>query len=71
MRPGPPTSIIVNYCCTHVVLYAKMLKETETEETIVFLVTFLSSLAFQLRGCSPLATSMVYVVAVSASEYKV
>ena len=48
-----------------------MLKETETEETIVFLVTFLSSLAFQLRGCSPLATSMVYVVAVSASEYKV
>ena len=27
-----------------------MLKETETEETIVFFVTFLSLVAFQLRG---------------------
>ena len=27
-----------------------MLKETETEETIVFFVTFLSLLALQLRG---------------------
>ena len=30
-------NIIVNYCCTRVLLYAKMLKEAETEETIVFL----------------------------------
>ena len=30
-----------------------MLKETETEETIVFLVTFLSLVAFQLGGGPP------------------
>ena len=36
--PGPPyINIIANYCCTRVMLYAKMLKETETEEAIVFL----------------------------------
>ena len=39
-----------------------MLKETETEETIVFFVTFLSLVAFQLGGGggggSPLATPM-------------
>ena len=33
-----------------VLLYAKMLKETKTEETIVFFVTFLSLVAFQLGG---------------------
>ena len=33
-----------------VLLYAKLLKETETDETIVFLVTFLSLVAFQLGG---------------------
>ena len=32
--------MIVNYYCTRVLLYAKMLKETETEETIVFFETF-------------------------------
>ena len=31
-------------------LYAKMLKKTETEETIVFFVTFLSLVAFQWGG---------------------
>ena len=31
-------------------MYAKMLKETKTKETIVFFVTFLSLLAFQLGG---------------------
>ena len=40
-----------------------MLKETETEETIVFFVTFLSLVAFQLGGrrapCAPLATPIV------------
>ena len=41
-----------------------MPKETETEETIVFFVTFLSLVAFQLRGGGPpglpLATPMPY-----------
>ena len=38
---------MVNYCCTHVLLYARMLKETETKKTIiVFFVTFLSLVAF-------------------------
>ena len=41
-----------------------MIKEAETEETIVFFVTFLSSVAFQLGGgwapwAPPLATPMV------------
>ena len=36
-----------------VVLYAKMLKETKTEETILFFVTFLSLVAFQLGGLGP------------------
>ena len=31
-------------------LYAKMLKETETKETLGFFVTFLSMVAFQLGG---------------------
>ena len=31
-----------------------MLKETETEETIVFFVTFLSLVIFQLGGAGPL-----------------
>ena len=42
-------------------LYAKVLKETQTEETIVFFVTFLSLGAFQLGGgppAPPLATLM-------------
>ena len=33
-----------------VLLHAKLLKETETEETIEFFVTFLSLVAFQLGG---------------------
>ena len=43
-------NIIVNYCCTPVLWYSQMLKETKTEETIVFFVTFLSLVAFQLGG---------------------
>ena len=41
-------------------LYAKMLKETEAEETTVSFVTFLSLVTFQLRGApwAPLATPM-------------
>ena len=44
---------IVNYCFKSVLLYAKMLKETETEDTIGFFVTFLSLVAFQLRRVAP------------------
>ena len=45
---APWINIIVNYCCTRALLHAKILKETETEKTIVFFVTFLSLVAFQL-----------------------
>ena len=38
---------IVNYCCTRVLMYAKMLKETENEETFKgFFDKFLSLVAF-------------------------
>ena len=37
---GPRGLFIVNYCCTRVLLYAKMLKETENEETRLFCQTF-------------------------------
>ena len=37
------------YC----LLYAKILKEAETEETILFFVTFLSLVPFQLEGGLP------------------
>ena len=41
-----------------ILLYAKMLKETITEKTVVFFVTFLSLVAFQLGGgAGPLAPS--------------
>ena len=43
---APWISIIVDYCCTCVLLYAKMLKENETEEAKVFFVTILSLAAF-------------------------
>ena len=53
-------NLIAKYCYTHVLLYVKMLKETETEETIPvhFFVAFLSLVSFQLEGTSPLATPM-------------
>ena len=48
MGPGPPNrQIVVNYFLTRLLLYAKMLRETETEKTIGFFVTFLSLVAFQ------------------------
>ena len=42
VRRAPWSSIlfIVNYCCTRVQLYAKMLKETENEETRRFCQIF-------------------------------
>ena len=39
-----------------------MLKETETEETTVFFVTFFSSVAFQLGGGVGLATPMIFIM---------
>ena len=50
---APWINIVVSYCCTRVLLYAKMLKETKTRETIVFFVTFLSLVPFQLRRRAP------------------
>ena len=32
--------VIVNYCCTRVLLYVKMQKETENEETRIFVNFF-------------------------------
>ena len=54
---------MVNYCCMRVLLYAKMLKETKTEETIVFFVTFLSLVAFQLGCPGPLGPPSGYAYA--------
>ena len=55
-----------------------MLKETETEETIGFFVTFLSLVTFQLRGRgsgppAPRATPMVsdQLVEVSLSRFAI
>ena len=39
----------VRYAC-RVLLYSRMQNETETKETVVFFVTFLSLVAFQLGG---------------------
>ena len=58
---APSINIIVNYCYTRVLLNAKMLKETETEETIRFFVTVLSLVVFQWRGAGPLATPMLLI----------
>ena len=38
-----------NYCCTRVLLYEKMLKETENKETRLF-ATFFLLIAFRLGG---------------------
>ena len=52
----PPGSKLLLNTVVRVLLYAKMRKETE--ETIIFFVTFLSLVAFQLGGrvVGPLAT---------------
>ena len=53
-RPGSPGR---QYYCKLLLYaymsYAKNAKETETEETIRFFVTFLSLVAFQLGGGGP------------------
>ena len=51
--PRPPGLILLLITVVTFKLYAKMLKETKTEETIVFFVTFLSLVAFQLGGPGP------------------
>ena len=55
--PGPPGhQCYCNYWFTQVLLYTRMLKETETEKTIDFFATFLRLVAFQLvRGADPWA----------------
>ena len=42
MRRAPWSSVlfVVNYCCTRVLLYAKMLKETENDEIRLFCQIF-------------------------------
>ena len=57
-------NIIVNYCCTRVLLYAKMLKETETKETIVFFVTlfFIGSISFGRGGGPQAPAGYAYVM---------
>ena len=58
-------NIIVNYYCTRVLLYTKMLKETEE---IRLFVTFFLLMAFQLGGLDPpsatpmIVTSMLFVI---------
>ena len=56
-KPGPTLTLpwlsILILCRSRVLLYAKMLKETKTEETIDFVVTFLSLVSFQLVGRGP------------------
>ena len=65
MRRAPWSSIlyIVNYCCTRVLLYAKMLKETENEETRLFCQIFVIGgiLIEEARvlWATPLATPMI------------
>ena len=55
-------NIVVKYSCTRVLLYTRTLKQTETEETINFFVTFLSLVAFQLSwGGAPLPPGYAYV----------
>ena len=44
-----------------------MMKETQTEETIVFFVTFLSLRAFQLGGGPPAPPGYAYVAQTSST----
>ena len=60
MRRAPWSSVlfIVNYCCTRVLLYAKMLKKTENEETRLFCQTFVIG-GISIEGArAPSATSL-------------
>ena len=65
MRRASWSSIlfIANYCCTRVLLYAKMLKETENDETRLFCQTFvIGGISIVRAGAPwaiPLATPMI------------
>ena len=48
----------VNNCCTRVLLYAKMLKETENEETRLFCQIFVSGAILSEETRAPLAIPM-------------
>ena len=54
---------IVNYCCMRGLLYAKMLKETENEETRLFCRVFviggISIAGARASWATPLATPMI------------
>ena len=62
---APRSSIlfIANYCCTRVLLYAKMLKEIENEETRRFCQTFViggvSIVRARAPWAIPLSTPMI------------
>ena len=48
-------NIIVNYCCARVLLYAKMLKETETEETRLFChIVIIGGISIRGGGAGPI-----------------
>ena len=48
-----------------------MLKETETEDTVVFFVTFLSLVAFQLGGPGPPGPPPGFAYAIKYGEIKI
>ena len=55
MRRAPWSSILpfFDYCCMRVLLYAKMLKETENEETRLFCQNFVIGGIFIERARVP------------------
>ena len=61
--PWQSILFIVNYCCTRVLLFAKMLKETENEETRLFCqICVIGGILIewaQAPWATPLATPMI------------
>ena len=55
-------NIIVNYCCTRVLLHAKILKEAETEEWRHFCHIFIIG-GILIGGACPLLTGFAYGIA--------
>ena len=60
MRRAPWSSIlfIADYCCTRVLFYAKMLKETENEETRLFCQIFVIGGILIERARAPIGHSL-------------
>ena len=67
MGPGPPD----RQYCWKLLLYAKNAKETEKEITVVFFVTYLSLIAFQLGGAGPLSLFLATPMLVSIQTNEV